>query len=190
VNLLRGLAQLAPQKRGTRAARKLAQIVAAKSSPACPGLTPSPQLPRIGSPSRKRRTEDGIAMGCSTVTPDCQELDCHDTRTDTRQRDPPRVHPALQCLPTRTQTPSIAARRPAAQPHSAPLTGRDDSQGRRGALLAPGALPRCGARGRSVMSLSSAWCRAACCLPQQRFDFKSWRCGFKINFVSVRTIKG
>ena len=103
MNLLRGLAPLAPQTRGSRAARKLAQIVAAKSSPACPGLTPSPQLPRIGSPSRKRRTEDG-----------------------------------------------------------APLTGRDDSQGRRGALLAPGALPRGRARGRSVTSLSSVWCRAAC----------------------------
>ncbi len=59
------------------------------------------------------------------MTPDCQELDWHDTRADTRPRDPLRVHPALQCLPTRTQSPSIAARRPAAQPRSALLTGRD-----------------------------------------------------------------
>ena len=40
-------------------------------------------------------------------------------------------------------------------------TGR---QGRRGALLAPGALSRGRARGRSVTSLLSAWCSAACCL--------------------------
>ena len=57
------------------------------------------------------------------MTPDCQELDWHDTRTDTRPRDPPSVHPALQCLP------SIAARRPAAQPRSAPLTVRDGQAG-------------------------------------------------------------
>ena len=69
-----------------------------------------------------RRTGDGIAVSCSTVTPDCQELDWHDARADTRPRDPPRVHPALQCLPTRTQAPSIAAR-------SAPLTGRDGQAG-------------------------------------------------------------
>ena len=62
-------------------------------------------------------------MSFSTVTPDCQELDWHDTRTDTRPRDPPSVHPALQCLP------SIAARRPAAQPRSAPLTVRDGQAG-------------------------------------------------------------
>ena len=113
VNLLGGLAPLAPQTRGPCAARKLAQIVAAKSSPAC-------RRPRAISPTvsqrltRKRRTKDGIAVSFSTVTPDCQELDWHDTRTDTR--------------------------------------------------LAPGALPRGRARGRSVTSLSSAWCRSACCL--------------------------
>jgi hypothetical protein len=93
------------------------------------GLAPSPQLFRSGSPSRKRRTKDGIAVSFSTVTPDCQELDWHDTRADTRPRDLPGVHPALQCLPTRTQAPSIAARRPAAQPRSAPLTGRDGQAG-------------------------------------------------------------
>jgi len=87
------------------------------------GLAPSPQLSRSCSPSRKRRTKDGIAVSFSTVTPDCQELDWHDTRTDTRPRDPPSVHPALQCLP------SIAARRPAAQPRSAPLTVRDGQAG-------------------------------------------------------------
>jgi len=105
------------------------------------GLTPSPQLPRSGSPSRKRRTEDGIVVSCSTVTPDCQELDWHDTRADTRPRDQQRVHPTLQCLPTRTQAPSIAARRPAAQPRSAPLTGRDGQAG-------PALCPSC------------AWCPA------------------------------
>ena len=93
------------------------------------GLAPSPQLSRSCSPSRKRRTKDGIAVSFSTVTPDCQELDWHDARADTRPRDPPRVHPALQCLPTRTQVPSIAARRPAAQPRSAPLTVRDGQAG-------------------------------------------------------------
>ena len=109
VNLLRGLAPLAPQTCGPRAARKLAQIVAAKSSPAC-------RRPRAISPtasqrltSRKRRTGDGIAVSCSTVTPDCQELDWHDARADTRPRDPPRVHPALQCLPTSAQHRSTPA---------------------------------------------------------------------------------
>jgi hypothetical protein len=126
------------------------------------GLAPSPQLPRNGSPSRKRRTGDGIAVSCSTVTPDCQELDWHDARADTRPRDPPRVHPALQCLPTRTQAPSIAARRPAAQPRSARLTGRDGQAGQaRCASCAWCPAPR--PRPRSVTSLSSAWCRAACC---------------------------
>ena len=153
VNLLRGLAPLAPQTCGPRAARKLAQIVAAKSSPAC-------RRPRAISPtasqrltSRKRRTGDGIAVSCSTVTPDCQELDWHDARADTRPRDPPRVHPALQCLPTRTQAPSIAARRPAAQPRSARLTGRDGQAGQaRCASCAWCPAPR--PRPRSVTSLS------------------------------------
>ena len=128
------------------------------------GLAPSPQLFRSGSPSRKRRTKDGIAVSFSTVTPDCQELDWHDTRADTRPRDLPGVHPALQCLPTRTQAPSIAARRPAAQPRSAPLTGRDGQAGPARCPSCAWRLPRGRARGQSVTSLSSAWCRAACCL--------------------------
>jgi len=117
------------------------------------GLAPSPQLFRSGSPSRKRRTKDGIAVSFSTVTSDCQELDWHDTRADTRPRDPPRVHPALQCLPTRTQAPSIAARRPAAQPRSAPLTGRD---GQAGQARCPSCAwcPAPRPRPRSVTSLS------------------------------------
>ena len=117
------------------------------------GLAPSPQLFRSGSPSRKRRTKDGIAVSFSTVTPDCQELDWHDTRTDTRPRDLPGVHPALQCLPTRTQAPSIAARRPAAQPRSAPLTGRD---GQAGQARCPSCAwcPAPRPRPRSVTSLS------------------------------------
>ena len=92
-------------------------------------------------------------MSCSTVTPDCQELDWHDARADTRPRDPPRVHPALQCLPTRTQAPSIAARRPAAQPRSAPLTGRD---GQAGQARCPSCAwcPAPRPRPRSVTSLS------------------------------------
>ena len=95
---------------------------------------------------RKRRTGDGIAVSCSTVTPDCQDLDCHDTRADTRPRVPPRVHPALQCLPTRTQAPSIAAR-------SAPLTGRD---GQAGQARCPSGVwcPAPRPRPRSVTSLS------------------------------------
>ena len=111
------------------------------------GLAPSPQLSRSCSPSRKRRTKDGIAVSFSTVTPDCQELDWHDTRTDTRPRDPPSVHPALQCLP------SIAARRPAAQPRSAPLTGRD---GQAGQARCPSCAwcPAPRPRPRSVTSLS------------------------------------
>jgi len=92
-------------------------------------------------------------VSCSTVTPDCQELDWHDARADTRPRDPPRVHPALQCLPTRTQAPSIAARRPAAQPRSAPLTGRD---GQAGQARCPSCAwcPAPRPRPRSVTSLS------------------------------------
>jgi hypothetical protein len=182
VNLLRGLAPLAPQTRGPRAARKLAQIVAAKSSPAC-------RRPRAISPtasqrltSRKRRTGDGIAVSCSTVTPDCQELDWHDARADTRPRDPPRVHPALQCLPTRTQAPSIAARRPAAQPRSAPLTGRDGQAGQaRCASCAWCPAPR--PRPRSVTSLSVCHVVVVGLVPRRLLfrskDFKSWRCRFK-----------
>jgi len=170
-------APLAPQTRGPRAARKLAQIVAAKSSPAC--LRPHAISPTASQRlSRKRRTEDGIVVSCSTVTPDCQELDWHDTRADTRPRDPPRVHPALQCLPTRTLAPSIAARRPAAQPRSAPLTGRDGQAG-------PARCPSCAwcpaprQRPRSVCHVVVVGLVPRPVVWEQRFYFKSWRCRFK-----------
>jgi hypothetical protein len=62
---------------------------------------------------------------CSTDTPCCQELDCQDTRAHTFLRDSPRVHPALQfmpTLPTLARACCIAARVSAAGPLRNPVT--------------------------------------------------------------------